>query len=133
MKVKDIVVREIEKIKPDASVFEAVEIMLEKGIRALIVEPQNERDTYGVITVRDIVFKAVAKGLELDDIKVAEIASKPLVCIDGSWEIMHAAELMANLNLARLAVTEGGEIIGMVSLMDIMKVYHCCPHVLKLS
>ncbi len=121
MKVKDLIWREPVKISSNATVSEAIEKMLKKGIRALIVEPKGENETFGILTVRDIVYKVIAKGKNPRDVKVEEIATRPVVTIDSNWSVRDAARLMANLNLARLVVVESGRPIGIVTLMDIMK------------
>ncbi len=121
MRVKDLIWREPVKISSNATVSEAIEKMLKKGIRALIVEPKGENETFGILTVRDIVYKVIAKGKNPRDVKVEEIATRPVVTIDSNWSVRDAARLMANLNLARLVVVESGRPIGIVTLMDIMK------------
>jgi len=121
VKVKDLIWREPVKISSNATVSEAIEKMLKKGIRALIVEPKGENETFGILTVRDIVYKVIAKGKNPRDVKVEEIATRPVVTIDSNWSVRDAARLMANLNLARLVVVESGRPIGIVTLMDIMK------------
>ncbi|AMM40925.1 histidine kinase [Candidatus Desulfofervidus auxilii] len=120
-KIQEIMVREIEEISPNAKVSEAIALMLKEGIRSLVVTPETGEDVYGIVTVRNVVFKVLAKGLEPKNIEVREIATKPLVCIDAHYDVSHAVRLMANLNLARLVVTELGKIVGIVTLMDILR------------
>jgi CBS domain-containing protein len=121
VKVKDLVWREVVTIKPNASVKDAIDLMLKKGIRSLIVEPKDENDCYGVLTIRDIVYKVVAKDLKPSDVSVDEIATKPVVTIDANASVKTAVKLMANLNLARLVVVECGEVKGIITLMDVLK------------
>jgi len=95
VKVKDLIWREPVKISSNATVSEAIEKMLKKGIRALIVEPKGENETFGILTVRDIVYKVIAKGKNPRDVKVEEIATRPVVTIDSNWSVRDAARLMA--------------------------------------
>ena len=120
MKVSEVAITEIEKISPNAKVSEAISLMLKEGIRSLIVIPESGEDVYGIVTVRDVVYKVLAKGLNPNEIEVKSIATKPLVSIDTHCNVTHAASLMANLNLARLVVTESGRMVGIVTLMDIL-------------
>jgi CBS domain-containing protein len=120
MKAEEIMVKKIEYIGPDATVYDAIEKMVDKRIRSLVVKPRDERDVYGVITVRDIVFKAMGKNLEPNKVKVEEIASKPLVCIDKDLSIEHVIKLMEKFNIARLFVSEEKKIVGLVALSDVM-------------
>lgn len=73
-----------------------------------------------VITARDIVFKVISKNLEPNKVRVEEIASKPLVCVDKDIEIEHVIKLMEKFNIARVFVCEEKKILGVVALLDIM-------------
>jgi len=121
MKVSEVAITEIEKISPNAKLSEAISLMLKEGIRSLIVIPESGEDVYGIVTVRDVVYKVLAKGLNPNEIEVKSIATKPLVSIDTHCNVTHAASLMANLNLARLVVTESGRMVGIVTLVDILR------------
>jgi len=120
MKVDEIMTKKIETIEADAPVFDAIERMIDKRIRSLLVKPKDEKDVSGVITVRDIVYKALGKNLDLNKTKVGEITSSPLVCIDKGMDIEHAVSLMAKFNITRVFVCDGKKIIGIVSLLDVM-------------
>ncbi len=120
MKVRELIWRELVTIKPDASVEEAIDVMLKKGIRSLLVEP-SEGDEYCILTVRDIVFKVIAKNLKPKDVKVSDVCSKPVVTIEADRTVEDAIKIMADKNLARLVVVEKGKPIGMITLMDVMK------------
>lgn len=120
MKVDEIMTKKLEIISADASIYDAIERMIDKRIRSLLVKPRDEHDVYGVITVRDIVYKALGKSLDLNKTKVSEIISKPLVCIDKGTDVEHAVNLMTKFNITRVFVSEGKEIVGIVSLLDVM-------------
>ncbi|MBM4136992.1 MAG: CBS domain-containing protein, partial [Nitrospira sp.] len=110
----------LESIGADAPVYDAIEKMVDKRIRSLLVKPRDEKDVYGVITVRDIVYKVLGKNLDPNKIRVGEIASKPLVCIDRDVDITHAISLMTKFSISRVFVSDGKEIIGIVALLDVM-------------
>ncbi|MDI6891181.1 MAG: CBS domain-containing protein [Thermodesulfovibrionales bacterium] len=120
MKISEIMIKKLESIEADAYVYNAIEKMVDKRIRSLLVKPRDEKDVYGVVTVRDIVFKVLGKNLDPNKIRVEEIASKPVVCIDKDMDIGHVVSLMRNFNIARVFVSEGKEIIGVVALLDVM-------------
>lgn len=120
MKVDEIMTKKLEILDADASIYDAIERMIDKRIRSLLVKPGDEKDVYGVITVRDIVYKVMAKNLDLNKTKVGEIVSKPLVCIDKWIDVEHAVNLMAKFNITRLFISQGKEILGIVSLLDVM-------------
>jgi len=74
----------------------------------------------GVVTARDIVFKVLAKGLNPKAVKVADIASRPLACVEKDMDFGDAATLMEKANIARLFVCDGEKVVGVVSLLDVM-------------
>jgi CBS domain pair. len=59
-KAKDIMTTEVVWIQSSATVKEAINLMKETGLRALIVERRNEEDAYGIVTETDIVYKVIA-------------------------------------------------------------------------
>ncbi|KPJ65239.1 MAG: histidine kinase [Syntrophobacter sp. DG_60] len=120
MRVEEIMVKKIEYIEPDANIYEAIEKMIDKRIRSLVVKPKDEKDVYGIISLRDIVFKVISKDLDPNKVEVEEIASKPLVCIDKDMSIEHATKLMEKFNIARVFVSKEREILGVVALFDII-------------
>ncbi len=122
MKVGDVMNRNLEFIEPNATVKEAICKMVEKKIRSLVVLPKDSDDVHGVITVRDIVFGVFANGLKASDVKVEEIASKPIVCVPKNTSVQDVLRLMKRFNIARVFVIDDGKPIGLVSLMDLLKV-----------
>jgi CBS domain-containing protein len=120
MNVVEIMTKKLETIEADAPVYNAIEKMIDRRIRSLLVKPKDEKDVHGVITVRDVVTKALAKNLDLNKTKVSEITSKPLVCVDKSMDIEYTINLMSKFNITRVFVNDGKEIIGIISLLDVM-------------
>jgi CBS domain-containing protein len=110
----------IEKITQDATVFEAMKKMVEKKIRSLLVLPSNEKDLYGVLTVRDIVHNVLGKNLDMKKTKVGEVATKRVVCVDKETKLEDFIQLMEKFNIGRVFVNEGKDIIGVASLFDII-------------
>jgi CBS domain-containing protein len=120
MKVDEIMTKKLAIIDADATIYDAIESMIDKRIRSLLVKPRDEKDVYGVITVRDIVYKVLGKNIDLNKTKVGEITSKPLVCVDKGMDLEHAVHLMTKFNITRVFISEGKEIIGIISLLDVM-------------
>jgi len=120
MKVQELMTTKIESVDSDRTVYDAVEKMADRRIRSLMVKFSEENLNHGIITARDIVFKVLAKGLNPNDVKVGEIASKPVACIDKNAAMNEVASLMEKTKIARIFVCEGEKIIGVISLMDLM-------------
>ncbi|MDH5202268.1 MAG: CBS domain-containing protein [Nitrospirota bacterium] len=120
MKAEELMVKKIEFIDADAPVYDAIEKMIDKRLRSLVVKPKDEKDTYGVITARDIVFKVIGKNIDVKKINVEEIAEKPLICINRTMELEHIINLLKNYNISRAFVCDGVEVVGVVALLDVM-------------
>ena len=120
IKVRDIMTRGIIKIKRDALVIDAMKTMLDRRVTSLIVEAENGSD-WGIITRKDIVNKVVAYRLDPKKIRVKDIMSTPLLTVHPDMTIDNVARLMAKTNIRRFAVSEGNDIIGVVSNSDIFK------------
>lgn len=121
LKVKDIMNPNIETIMQDASVFEAMQRIVEKRIRSLLVLPKNENDLYGVLTIRDVVYNVLGKNLDPHKTKVGDVATKRVVCISKDADIQDFIKLMERFNIGRVFVNEGKNIIGVASLFDAVK------------
>lgn len=120
MKVQELMTTKIESIDADRTVYDAVEKMVDRRIRSLLVRFSGKDLHYGIITARDIVFKVLSKDLNPNDVKVGEIASKPVACIEKNAAMNEVASLMEKKKNARIFVCENEKIIGVISLMDIM-------------
>ena len=120
MKLEEFMTTKIKFIDGDGSVYDAKEKMVDRRIRSLVVRFPGKETEYGVITARDIVFKVLAKGINPKSIKVSEIASKPLVCVDLSKTLDDVTRIMEEYNITRTFVCEREKIIGVISLLDLM-------------
>jgi len=120
MKIDEIMVKKLESVEANAPVYDAIEKMVDRRIRSILVKPKDEKDVYGIVTARDIVFKVIGKDLDPNKIRIEEIASKPVISIDKDMDIDHVISLMKKFNIARVFISEGKEIIGVASLLDIL-------------
>lgn len=120
MRIDEFMTTRIASIDADLSAYDAIEKMVDRRIRSLLVRFKGKDNDHGVITARDIVFKVLAKGLNPTDIKVASIAAKPIVCVNRDVSLAEASALMEKSHIARVFVCEDEKIVGVVSLLDIM-------------
>ncbi len=109
----------IWSIEPDAKVFEALQIMAEKNIGALLVIENNS--LIGVISERDYARKIILKGKASRDVPVREIMSSPVITISPRDDLEKALELMTRNHIRHLPVVEKGEIQGVLSMRDVME------------
>jgi CBS domain-containing protein len=73
----------------------------------------------GIITDRDIVLRCVAAEIDPEKTTVGEIMTKSLVTASPRDDVRRAAQLMASAQVRRLPVTDGGRLVGMLSLGDL--------------
>ncbi|MEJ5347315.1 MAG: CBS domain-containing protein [Desulfosoma sp.] len=121
MKLEEIMTRKLESISSNATVYEALEKMVDKRIRSLLVRASQPSETDGVVTARDVVFKVLAKGLNPMTVRVGDIACRPLRCVSKDESVQNVAALMEQANVARVFVCDQGKLVGVVALMDIMQ------------
>ena len=119
MRVEDIMTKEVVTISGSATVAEAVKLMKDKGLRALIVEPRSDRDPYGMVTETDIVYKVAAYGNDPKTLRVFEIMTKPCITVTPDLGVEYVARLFANTRIRRAPVVEG-KLLGIISISDIM-------------
>jgi len=120
MKIGEFMTTRIASIDADRSVYDAIEKMVDRRIRSLLVKFTGKDSDHGVITARDIVFKVLAKGINPTDIKISSIAARPIICAAREVTLAEAAALMEKSHIARIFVCEDQEIVGVVSLLDVM-------------
>jgi CBS domain-containing protein len=102
-------------------VKEAAAKIKETGLSRLIVERRNENDSYGMISVRDIVYKVAAKGLDPENVYVYEIMTKPCITASPNLDVKYAARLMAQVGINRALVIAEHKLLGILSVLDILK------------
>lgn len=110
--------KEVKKISHDATIREAAELMGRLKIGSLLVEQGGE--FVGILTETDIVRKAVAKGLDLGKEKVGAITSKPVISLEQTRSPQDAFDLMGEVGVRHLAVTDRGKIRGILSVRDLL-------------
>jgi CBS domain-containing protein len=77
----------------------------------------------GIVTDTDIVRRAVATSKPLGKMTVEKIMTSPICTIEGAQSVDEAQDMMGDLGVRHLAVTKSGEIIGVVSVRDVMMFY----------
>lgn len=120
LSARDIMTANVITISGSATIADAVKIMKDKGLRALIVDRRNDSDPYGIVTETDIVYKVAAFGHDPKKMRVYEIMTKPCVTVTPDLGVEYVARLFANTRIRRAPVVEG-ELLGIISISDILK------------
>ena len=120
LKARDIMTTEVVTVDGSATVAEAVRLMKEKGVRALIVERRSDDDAYGIVTQRDIVYSVMAERKDPTKVKVHEVMTKPLVVVTPDLDAVYVARLMAQKGLSRAPVIYEQKLQGVISVTDLV-------------
>ncbi|MBC7361975.1 MAG: CBS domain-containing protein [Candidatus Aminicenantes bacterium] len=106
-------------ISPEATVYEALKIMADKGIGALIVVENDQ--VVGVISERDYARKVVLKGKSSLDTPVKEIMSTQVYFVDPNCTAEECMALMTEKRIRHLPVIQENKLIGVISIGDVVK------------
>jgi CBS domain-containing protein len=106
-------------ISPNATVFEAIQLMADKSAGALPVV-DNSR-LIGIISERDYTRKVILKGLSSKDTPVRDIMKREVLTASPSDSIADCMRVMTEKQVRHLPVLEGTKLIGIVSIGDVMK------------
>ncbi len=106
-------------IAPDASVFEALKLMAEKDVGALVVTDSGR--IAGIISERDYARKVILQGKSSHDLAVREIMTDKVVTVGPGQTVEDCMGLMTARRIRHLPVIEEGELIGVLSIGDLVK------------
>ena len=115
--VGDVMTKAIISVTTETTVFQVAKMMEQGGIGAVLVKKNDHLS--GIITDRDYATKIVAHNLS-SDTPVEQIMSSPLITINFDESISAAAERMTSKKIRKLAVTNNGKIIGLITSTDLV-------------
>ena len=115
--VQDVMVADVVVVPSTTTLAEAAELMRDHGIGDVIVQDAPGVD--GILTDRDIVVRAAAEGLAMDEVTVGDICSTGLATVRPGDPCDRATALMRERAVRRLPVVEDGRIVGVISLGDL--------------
>ena len=118
--VSQVMIPDFKKIDGVTRVSDALKIMKEGNLNAILIEPKDESDVFGILTLRDIARKVISQRRKLHETHVYEIMSKPVLSVPASMPVSYAARLLTNFNVSYAMVIESDQVVGMVSLNGIV-------------
>jgi CBS domain-containing protein len=110
---------EVWSIRPDAMVYEALTLMAEKNVGALVV--MEGEHPIGVISERDYARNMILKGRTSRDTAIREIMSPFAVTVRPEQDLEECMELMTDRHVRHLPVMQGDKLVGILSIGDIVK------------
>ena len=112
--------RNLVILDDSACINEAAKEMEEKGVASILVKDCRTGVPTGIVTERDIVYRAVAKSLGIFKVNIAKIMTSPLVTVDKQTSCINAIKIMRERSIRRLPILDHGNIIGIVTLMSLV-------------
>ena len=110
---------QVWSVHPEATVYEALRLMAEKGIGALLVMQHGR--VVGIVSERDYARKVILAGKSSRDIPVSEIMSTAVLHARPGQFVPDAMAIMTEKRVRHLPVLDGGQVIGIISIGDLVK------------
>ena len=111
--------REIHSIGPDTRVFDALKLMAEKDIGALVVTDGGR--LAGIISERDYARKVILHGKSSHEMLVREIMTAKVITVNPAQTVEECMALMTSKRIRHLPVTDGDRLVGVLSIGDLVK------------
>lgn len=109
----------VHAVSPGASVLDALKIMMEKNISALLVTEGEQLQ--GIFTERDYARKIILQGKSSKDTAISEVMTRNPHTIAPDEAIDRCMQLMTNNHFRHLPVLDGGTVVGIISIGDLVK------------
>lgn len=110
---------QIFSVSPTASVLDALQIMTDRNISALLV--MNEDSLIGIFTERDYARKIILQGKSSKDTAISEVMTASPITVTPTDSIDLCMEIMTDKHIRHLPITDGDKVAGMVSIGDVVK------------
>jgi len=110
---------DVWSISPDASVYDALRLLAERNIGALLVIRGETLE--GIVSERDYARKVILKGKASMKTPVREIMTSEVIAVEPGCTIEEGMALMTEKRLRHLPIVEGDKVVGMISIGDLVK------------
>ena len=111
--------REVFSIAPGAAVLEAIRLMAERHVGALLV--MEGEALSGIVSERDYARKVILMGRSSADTPVRDIMTAAVITVQPETPVAKCMQVMTERRVRHLPVIEGGRVVGMVSIGDLVK------------
>jgi len=110
---------EVFAVGPESAVIDAIRLMAEKGIGAVVV--MDGRQLVGILSERDYARKIVLHDRSSKSTKVSEIMTAKVVTVAPSEQVEHCLQLVTDYRIRHLPVVDNSGVIGVISIGDLVK------------
>lgn len=120
IRVNQVMKKDYDMVDGMDTVQDALNRMKHTETKCLIVNKRHDDDEYGMLLIADIGRKVLAQDRSPARINVYEIMIKPVINVDHNMDIRYCARLFDHFGISRAPVLKNGEVIGIVSLTDLV-------------
>ncbi|TKB73975.1 MAG: CBS domain-containing protein [Nitrospira sp.] len=113
--------RTMRTISPDTTLLEAAKQMRDARVGALLVQEAGRYS--GIVSESDLVRKGMAESCSTQETLVRAVMSSPLLSIDSARSAHEASDKMAEHGIRHLAITEEGQVVGIISVRDLLRYF----------
>ena len=106
-------------ISPDASVFEAIQLMADKAIGAVLVV--EDKRLVGIMSERDYARKVILKNRSSKETPVRAIMTEKVICVTPGHTIEDCMAIMTEKKIRHLPVLQGEKLVGIISIGDVVR------------
>jgi CBS domain-containing protein len=106
-------------VKPDDTIYEALHLMAEKNIGAVLV--LSDQKIEGIFSERDYARKVILLGKTSKTTAVSEIMTTNVICVEPSWTADQCMALMTEKRIRHLPVVENEQLTGIISIGDVVR------------
>ncbi len=117
---KDIALNKIVYIDGLATAKEAIALMRENNVEALIIAKRSEKDANGIVVISDIIRGVIVPDKKPEEVSVYELMTKPVISIPAHLNIRYVPRLLSYAKINIAPVEENGKYIGIISMKDIV-------------
>jgi CBS domain-containing protein len=118
-RVKDLMQTDVKTVQKDVKLMAATKMMRDFEVSSLVVKPENDRDTFGIITRKDIVETLVMDPTGGTSLTVEDVMTKPALTVCAALSISNCHQMMRMVGVRRLPVVDGTQLVGILSNADI--------------
>lgn len=111
--------RAIFSVEPQASVLDAIRLLAEHHVGALLVMRAGALE--GIVSERDYALKVILRGRSATDTAVRDIMTSPVLTVALDTTVSQCMQLVTDRRVRHLPVVDGGRVVGMVSIGDLVK------------
>jgi len=120
IRVRDVMKHNFDMVDGMLSVRELLQKMQHEETKCVLIDKRHDDDEYGIVLISDIARQVLARDRAPERVNVYEIMTKPVVTVGPHMDIRYCARMFEKFSLSRAPVEDGGKLIGIISLTDMV-------------